>query len=99
MTLTLKHFDILSQGEDDLNELAYWLANAGPQHLGNSNLKFTAVRALEFGAERLGMDVKDFAQAVDDAQRGVDGHRWWSDWACLAQRAAPTPKGWTEIVA
>lgn len=95
MTLTLKHFDILSQGEDDLNELAYWLANAGPQHLGSRNLKFTAVRALEFGAERLGVGVEAFTRAVAGAHRAG----WWSDWACLAQRAAPVPKGWTEIVA
>ena len=95
LTLTLKHFDILSQGEDNLNELAHWLANAGPQHLGNSNLKFTAVRALEFGAERLGMDVKAFTQAVAGAHRAG----WWADWAVLADRATPVPKGWTEIVA
>lgn len=95
MTLTLKHFAILSDGDDNLNERAYHLRADGPQHLSATDLRDAARRMVQDGAERLGVDVKDFTVGVSDAHPWG----WWSDWACLAQRAAPAPKGWTEIVA
>lgn len=100
MTLTLKHFDILaslllSQGEDNLNERAYHLRTDGPQHLSVADLRDAARSILKEAAERLGVGVESFTQAVAGAHREC----WWSDWAVLADRAAAVPKGWTEIVA